>query len=123
MEVQPQLLLLQKTILIAEGTGRRLAPEANMWFLARPLIEEWMARTLGPQAQLRDGVTEVTSAVARLPRFLDRVEKGAATLADGRIRLHPETIQALRGDGGGRSFPLSLWAVVLLFVFALLIVL
>ncbi len=121
MEAQPQLLLLQKTILIAEGTGRLLAPEANMWFLARPLMEEWVARTLGPQAQLREGVTEVTSAIARLPRFLDGVEKGAATLADGRIRLHPETIRAL--GGGGRSFPLSLWIVVLLLVFTLLVVL
>ena len=39
MEAQPQLLLLQKTMLVGEGTGRKLAPEANMWFLARPLVE------------------------------------------------------------------------------------
>ena len=41
MATQTQLLLLQKTMLVAEGTGRKLAPDANMWLLARPLIEEW----------------------------------------------------------------------------------
>ncbi len=123
MEVQPQLLLLQKTLLLAEGTGRRLAPDANMWFLARPLIEEWVTQTLGPQAQLREGVGEVTAAIGRLPRILDGIEKGAATLADGRIRLHPETISALRNDGGGRSFPLSLWVVIVLFILTLLVML
>ena len=38
METQPQLLLLQKTMLVAEGVGRKIYPEANMWFLAQPLI-------------------------------------------------------------------------------------
>ena len=47
METQPQLLLLQKTMLVAEGTGRKLAPDANMWLLARPLIETWMRRDPG----------------------------------------------------------------------------
>ena len=43
METQPQLLLLQKTMLLAEGVGRSLNPELNIWSLTRPLIEEWVA--------------------------------------------------------------------------------
>ena len=121
MEVQPQLLLLQKTMLIAEGTGRKLAPEANMWFLTRPLIEEWMARNLGPEAQLREAVSGLATAVGRLPRLLDGAEKGVAALLDGRIRLHPETIDALRQGGNPRPFPLSLWTLVLLFILVLLV--
>ena len=42
METQPQLLLLQKTMVLAEGLGRSSIPTVNMWSLARPLIEEWM---------------------------------------------------------------------------------
>ncbi|MDP6897388.1 MAG: AarF/UbiB family protein, partial [Rhodospirillales bacterium] len=42
METQPELLLLQKTMLVAEGTARKLSPDANMWMLARPLIKEWI---------------------------------------------------------------------------------
>lgn len=49
METQPQLLLLQKTMLVAEGTGRNLSPDANMWLIARPLIEAWMRANLGPE--------------------------------------------------------------------------
>ena len=53
METQPQLLLLQKTMVQVEGVGRRLDPEVNIWTLARPLIEEWMRDNRGPEARLR----------------------------------------------------------------------
>ena len=102
METQPQLLLLQKTLLVAEGTGRALAPEANIWFLARPLIEEWMMETLGPEARIRDTVDGLAQAAVRLPKVVNDMEEGAALLSEGRIRLHPETVEALRrGNGTG----------------------
>ena len=53
METQPQLLLLQKTMVVIEGVGRRLDPEVNIWALARPLIEEWMRDNRGPEARVR----------------------------------------------------------------------
>ena len=77
MEAQPQLLLLQKTMLVAEGTGRRLAPEANLWFLARPLIEEWMTENLGPEALIRDTVDGIARAIDRLPKVVNDMEEGA----------------------------------------------
>ena len=52
METQPQLLLLQKTMVVIEGVGRRLDPEINIWALARPLIEEWMRDNRGPEARV-----------------------------------------------------------------------
>jgi ubiquinone biosynthesis protein len=115
METQPQLLLLQKTMLVAEGTGRKLAPDANMWMLARPLIEAWMAEQLGPEARLRETVDSLAGAFERLPAILDRVEQSSALIAGGRVKLHPETVAALRGERAASTFtPLSLGLLLLI---------
>jgi ubiquinone biosynthesis protein len=103
METQPQLLLLQKTMLVAEGTGRKLCPEVNMWLLARPLIQEWMAENLSPQARAREGLSGVIAAVNRLPDLLRAVEESAAWLAQGRLSLDAETIRALADAQGRRG--------------------
>ena len=57
MTVQPQLLLLQKTMLMAEGMGTRLNPNVNIWELARPLIEDWMRDHFGPRATARSAAS------------------------------------------------------------------
>ena len=112
MEAQPQLLLLQKTMLVAEGTGRRLVPEANMWFMARPLIEEWMIENLGPEAQIRDTIGNLAHAVDRIPQIFNDIEEGATILSEGRVKLHPETVAALKqGNGSQRGRPI-LWLTV-----------
>ncbi len=112
METQPQLLLLQKTMLVAEGTGRKLAPEVNMWIMARPLIEEWMWDNLGPEARIRDTLSGLVDAAGRLPRVLDNIEEGAAMLSAGTLKLHPETVEALKSERrGGARFP-PLWVFV-----------
>jgi len=74
METQPQLLLLQKTLLMAEGMGRRLDPTVNMWTLSQPLIEEWMRDHRGPEARVAGVLADVGDAALRLPRVLDRME-------------------------------------------------
>ncbi|MEE8392997.1 MAG: 2-polyprenylphenol 6-hydroxylase [Rhodospirillales bacterium] len=122
MEAQPQLLLLQKTMLVSEGTGRRLAPEANMWLLARPLIEDWVGENLGPDARLRDGAIEMASFMKRLPKTLENLEKGAAMLAEGGVRLHPGTIRDLQASSARRvSMPSWLAAVLALALIVALI--
>ncbi|MEE9316719.1 MAG: 2-polyprenylphenol 6-hydroxylase [Rhodospirillales bacterium] len=122
METQPQLLLLQKTMLVAEGTGRKLAPEANMWFLARPLIEEWMAESLGPEALIRETVGSIADAVDRLPRMLNDIKESAAMLSGGRLRLHPETVAALRRESGSSWGLGTLWLAVVALVAVLVLV-
>ena len=74
METQPQLLLLQKTLLMAEGMGRRLDPTVNMWTLSQPLIEEWMRDHRGPEARVAGVLADVGDAALRLPRVLVRME-------------------------------------------------
>jgi len=98
METQPQLLLLQKTMLVAEGTGRELAPEANMWLLARPLVEDWYVEHMGPEARLREIAEQLIETAARVPALVAKMEANADAIADGNIRLHLDTLRALRGD-------------------------
>ena len=74
METQPQLLLLQKTMLLAEGVGRQLAPHTNMWQLSQPLIEEWMRENRGPEAKLIEVTTNTLNALERLPKAISSLE-------------------------------------------------
>ena len=108
MPVQPQLLLLQKNMMMAEGVSRRLVPELNIWTLAQPLIEEWMRANRGPEARLRRAAQDLTGTVERLPALLSSVEAAAGDLASGGLRLHPDSLRALQTDGSAR---LARWAL------------
>jgi ubiquinone biosynthesis protein len=71
MTVQPQLLLLQKTMLMAEGMGTKLNPHVNIWELARPLIEDWMVTHFGPRATVGRAAEDLVHGLRRLPRLID----------------------------------------------------
>jgi ubiquinone biosynthesis protein len=71
MAVQPQLLLLQKTMLMAEGMGTRLNPNVNIWELAQPLIEDWMRTHFGPRATIQRTGEDLVQGLRRLPRLID----------------------------------------------------
>ncbi len=81
METQPQLLLLQKTMLVTEGVGRKLNPHENMWALARPLIEDWMRLHRGPPARVLEAVRSLSETAERLPTILANLEQGLERLA------------------------------------------
>lgn len=81
MQAQPQLLLLQKTMLMAEGMGRQLDPTINMWTLARPLIEDWLRENRGPEARVRQFVADLAENAARVPELLDKLERAADNIA------------------------------------------
>ena len=98
METQPQLLLLQKSMLVAEGVGRSLDASVNMWQLAQPLIEQWMRSNLGPEARVREVAGTVVESIERLPRLLRETEQTYAMLQGKGLRLHPETVRALAAD-------------------------
>ncbi|MBT7769849.1 MAG: 2-polyprenylphenol 6-hydroxylase, partial [Rhodospirillales bacterium] len=121
MEAQPQLLLLQKTMLVAEGTARRLCPDANMWLLIRPLVEEWMAKTLAPENLVAEAFDEATSTLRRLPTIIEGLEKSVIQVTQGGLKLHPDTVRAMAGRKGPGT-PLPLW-VIAGFLAALLFVL
>jgi ubiquinone biosynthesis protein len=75
MEVQPQLVLLQKTLLAIEGLGRQLYPELDLWKTAKPVLEAWMRERRDPRTQLKyliDAWPEISEDLAMLPRMLHR---------------------------------------------------
>jgi ubiquinone biosynthesis protein len=98
MELQPQLVLLQKTMVVAEGVARSLDPDFDIWEASRPAVERWMIDNLGPEARLRDAA-EGMSALGRLARDLPQTLRNAeiisAMLAEGGLRLHPETARQI----------------------------
>jgi ubiquinone biosynthesis protein len=89
------LLLLQKNMLMAEGVSRRLDPSLNIWTLAQPLIDAWMRENRGPEARLREGAEDILRGLRQLPALADNLERATQQLADGSIRIHPESIARL----------------------------
>lgn len=73
VEIQPQLVLLQKTLLNIEGLGRQLDPELDLWATAKPFLERWMLDQVGPQKlvqELRDQAPRYAKILPELPRLL-----------------------------------------------------
>ncbi|MBY0430876.1 MAG: 2-polyprenylphenol 6-hydroxylase, partial [Rhodospirillales bacterium] len=113
MQTQPQLLLLQKSMLVAEGVGRKLDPNVNMWQLARPMIEQWMRENLGPEARVRDTMSNVLNSLEKLPRLIADSER-AGLLSPGGLKLHPDSLKLLAGERRRNGFlpPWLPWALV-----------
>jgi len=111
MQTQPQLLLLQKSMLLAEGFGRALAPNVNMWELARPLIEEWMVQELGPEGRIRDVVSDATETLEKLPRLMGNVDAAAEQLRRHGLKLDPETAASIRSGQANERLSWWPWAI------------
>ena len=74
VEIQPQLVLLQKTLLNIEGLGRDLDPELDLWNTAKPFLEKWMLEQVGPQKllqQLKAEAPQYAKLIPALPRLLN----------------------------------------------------
>ena len=67
VEIQPQLVLLQKTLLNIEGLGRQLDPDLDLWATAKPFLVRWMNRQVGPRALLRNLKNEAPDWAEILP--------------------------------------------------------
>ncbi|HVW68935.1 MAG TPA: ubiquinone biosynthesis regulatory protein kinase UbiB [Steroidobacteraceae bacterium] len=100
MEVQPQLILLQKTLLNVEGLGRDLYPDLDIWHTASPILREWMRERLSLRQvakDLRRQMPELIEVVRSMPTLL----KGAVQRARGgvlRMEVESQAIEALREE-------------------------
>jgi ubiquinone biosynthesis protein len=87
MEVQPQLILLQKTLLNIEGLGRQLYPQLDLWATAKPILETWMEERVSGRAvinRLREQLPEVGETLQELPQVIHGLLQRAA---DGRLEV------------------------------------
>ncbi|MFC3122407.1 ubiquinone biosynthesis regulatory protein kinase UbiB [Agaribacter flavus] len=71
MEVQPQLVLLQKTLLYVEGLGRQLYPQLDLWLTAKPFLEKWMKEQIGPKAMFKNIKENLPFWSEKLPEMPD----------------------------------------------------
>jgi ubiquinone biosynthesis protein len=101
MRTRPELLLLQKTMVVVEGVGRSLDPKLDMWAVAEPVVREWIERNLGAAGALEgaaQGAGEVGSFLRRVPALLARgaalIEQLDAITRNGLV-LAPETVAAI----------------------------
>ncbi|HTO41933.1 MAG TPA: 2-polyprenylphenol 6-hydroxylase [Rhizomicrobium sp.] len=98
MQLQPQLVLLQKTMMVVEGVARGLDPDFDIWEASRPVMEDWMIEQIGPQTRLREaasGFGAIGKLAHSLPIFLRNAETLSNMLEGGGLRLHPDTTRAL----------------------------
>ncbi len=117
MPVQPQLVLLQKNMLMAEGVSRRLDAELNIWLLAEPLIAQWVRANRGPGARAARGVEEMTQTLSRLPLLARRAEEVLESWPPrGRHDANEERDFSRDGSGRSTAFWLSLLALALALV-------
>jgi ubiquinone biosynthesis protein len=122
MRTRPELLLLQKTMVVVEGVARGLDPKLDMWTVAEPVVREWIERHLGPAGKL-EGVTEGAREVGRflgaMPALLARgavlIEQLDAITRDGLV-LAPETVAAIGRAEARRSrwTAAALWSIAAL---------
>ena len=105
MATQPQLLLLQKTMVVVEGVARTLNPNLNMWATGEPVVKAWIERKLGPVGKLEgaaEGAVQLGSVLASLPIMLSEAQRATTMLAgmarDGGVKLDSATLHALAAE-------------------------
>ena len=94
MRTQPQLLMLQKTMVVVEGVARKLNPDTNIWETSRPVLEKWLKDTKDPMNSITDTIKDTAEAIKKLPNLPEVMEKANQALtylASGQI---PETSQS-----------------------------
>ena len=91
MTVQPQLILLQKTLLNIEGLGRQLYPELDLWKTAQPILRQWLQDRIGPRALwrgIRSQLPDTIESLKQVPMVLKSIIRDAA---DGRFLMRVES--------------------------------
>jgi ubiquinone biosynthesis protein len=128
MCTRPELLLLQKTMVVVEGVGRTLDPKLDMWRTAEPVVREWMERHLGAAGKLEGaalGAAELGRVVGNAPGLLSRgarvLEQLDEMTRDGLV-LSPQTIAELDKTEArrGRWMVAALWIIAALLLWVAL---
>jgi len=119
METRPELIMLQKTMVVVEGVARTLDPHFNMWKTAEPVVGDWIRDNLGPRGMLedaRDGLSALGSLARQAPDLAARTERLSREIdqmAEHGLRFDAETAKAIgkaeaRYSRSGRT---ALWVI------------
>jgi ubiquinone biosynthesis protein len=121
MHTQPQLIMLQKTMVVVEGVARTLNPHLDMWKTAEPVVRGWIEQHLGPIGKLNDlsaGVGAMVRVANDLPLFADRVGRMSEELekmTTNGLRFDAATAEAIgRAEARySRSGRIALWVIAI----------
>ena len=98
MQTQPQLLLLQKTMVVVEGVARKLDPEANIWEISQPVLEKWLKETKDPLNEIGNILKDTSEVLKKLPEFpqvMDKANQALTFLASGQIPKNSNAYSSL----------------------------
>ena len=98
MQTQPQLLMLQKTMVVVEGVARKLNPNTNIWTTSKPVLESWLRETKDPIKTLNETLDTTSEVIKRLPEFpeiMDKANQALTFLANGQIPQNSNSYNAL----------------------------
>ena len=93
MQTQTQLLLLQKTMVSVEGVARKLNPETNIWEISKPILEDWIKNTKGPESKIKKTIEvskEMLERIPDLPDIMNKANIALQMLAEGKLNLYTE---------------------------------
>jgi ubiquinone biosynthesis protein len=124
MQTRPELILLQKTMVVVEGVARGFDPKLDIWKVADPVVREWIERNLGPIGRVQGamaGAGELGRVAASLPAIASRtvaVLGHLETMVREGVTLSPETIAAFgRAESRkNRWRTLALWIIAISFI-------
>ncbi len=124
MRTRPELILLQKTMVVVEGVARSLDPRLDIWKVADPVVREWIERNLGPIGRIQGamaGAGELGRVAASLPALATRavtVLEQLETMTREGLSLSAETIAAMGRTEGRKSRwrAIALWIIALTFI-------
>jgi ubiquinone biosynthesis protein len=126
MQTQPQLLMLQKTMVVVEGVARKLNPDTNIWETSKPVLENWLRETKDPISTLNEGLKSTTEVIKKLPDFpeiMDKANQALTFLASGKVPDNLNSYAALNEKKAEMTTfkNQSIVGILLLVIFGLLV--
>ena len=121
MQTQPQLLLLQKTMVVVEGVARRLDPNTNIWNVSKPILETWLKETKDPLNKISEKIenaSEVLKRLPELPKIMDKANEALTIIAEGKLSPNSASYYSLKEE----ELKMKLFRNNLIFAFLVLVI-